>query len=260
MIHFGDFTLTKREIIFSIVIIALMITLGLVIHGAIDNSLMLEHQEYNTALQINEDAEMFKYGMSTNVGNSYVYGELKAVDTVTFEEIGGEYSYVEKVKEKYTMHTRTVTYTDSNGKTKTRTETYWTWDRVDSWYRHCDKITFLTVEFDYGAIPFPSSDYITTIQESSKIRYKYYGAPTECMGTIYTDLRNNTINNSRFFTYTTIDEALEIMTSRGGLVIFWVFWVGLTGFVVYGFIYMDNYWLEDEHTRKRRTNEYIHHR
>ena len=260
MIHFGDFTLTRREIIFSIVIIALMITLGLVIHGAIDNNLMLKHQEYNTALQINEDAEMFKYGMSTNVGNSYVYGELKAVDTVTFDEISGEYSYVEKVKEKYTMHTRVVTYTDSKGRTQTRTETYWTWDRVDSWFKHCDKITFLTVEFDYGAVPFPSSDYITTIQESSKIRYKYYGAPTECMGTIYTDLRNNTINNSRFFTYTTIDEALEIMTSRGGLVIFWVFWVALTGFAVYGFIYMDNYWLEDEHTRKRRTNEYIHHR
>lgn len=252
MIHFGDFTLTRREIIFSIVIIALMITLGLVIHGAIDNSLMLEHQEYNTALQINEDAEMFKYGMSTNVGNSYVYGELKAVDTVTFEEIGGEYSYVEKVKERYTKHTRTVTYTDSDGDTHTKIETYWTWDRVDSWSKHCDKITFLTVEFDYGAVPFPYSDYITTIQESSKIRYKYYGAPTECMSTIYTDLRNNTINNSRFFTYTTIDEALEIMTSRGELVIFWVFWVGLTGFAVYGFIYMDNYWLEDSHSYKRR--------
>lgn len=252
MIHFGDFTLTKREIIFSIVIIALMITLGLVIHGAIDNSLMLEHQEYNTALQINEDAEMFKYGMSTNVGNSYVYGELKAVDTVTFDEIGGEYSYVEKVKERYTKHTRTVTYTDSDGDTHTKIETYWTWDRVDSWSKHSNKITFLTVEFDYGAIPFPSSDYITTIKESSKIRYKYYGAPTECMGTIYTDLRNNTINNSRFFTYTTIDEALEIMTSRGGLVIFWVFWVALTGFAVYGFIYMDNYWLEDSHSYKRR--------
>ena len=252
---FGNFSITKREIIFSVVILAVMLVFGFLIHGAIDDALMLKHQEYNTALRIDGDADMFSYAMQTNIGNSYVHGTITTVDPVPCFEVGGEYSYVEKIKERYTRHTRTVTETYVvNGKTKTRTRTevYWTWDRVDSWFKHCDKITFLTVEFDYGAVPFPSSDYITTIQESSKIRYKYYGAPTECMGTIYTDLRNNTINNSRFFTYTTIDEALEIMTSRGELVIFWVFWVALTGFAVYGFIYMDNYWLEDSHSYKRR--------
>lgn len=41
---------------------------------------------------------MFQYGMDTNVGNAFVYGDLKAVDTVTYPEIGGEYMYVEKLK------------------------------------------------------------------------------------------------------------------------------------------------------------------
>ena len=30
--------------------------------------------------------------MRTNVGNAFVYGDLKAVDTVTYPEIGGEYT------------------------------------------------------------------------------------------------------------------------------------------------------------------------
>lgn len=34
--------------------------------------------------------------------------------------------YVEKVKELYTMHTRTVTHTDGKGHSYTTTETYWT--------------------------------------------------------------------------------------------------------------------------------------
>ena len=110
--------ITKREILVSIIIISIMLLLGFVIHGNISDKLMLEYQKYNTALQIENDTDLFTYGMKTNVGNAFVYGDLKAVDTVTYPEIGGEYSYVEKVKERYTQHTRTVTYTDSNGKLK----------------------------------------------------------------------------------------------------------------------------------------------
>ena len=118
---FGDFTITKREIIFSIVIIAIMLTLGFIIHGSIDNALMLKHQEYNTALRIENDADMFNYGMSTNVGNAYVHGTVSAVDTVSYPEVKGEYSYIEKVKEEYTQHTRVVTetHTDSKGTSST---------------------------------------------------------------------------------------------------------------------------------------------
>jgi hypothetical protein len=205
---------------------------------------MAKNQEYNTALQIDNDPELFKYGMKTNIGNAFVYGDLKAVDTVTYPEIKGQYSYVEKVKEKYTMHTRTVT-TVVNGKTKTRTETYWTWDRVSSESKHCKKITFLGVEFDYGMIDFPGASHIDTIKESSKIRYKYYGAPTNSIGTLYAKLDNNTINDVRFRHDQNIEETLDIFTSGWELVLFWVAWVILIIGLVIGFYYIDNRWLED---------------
>lgn len=115
---FGDFEITKREILASISIIAVMILFGILISSKISEYQMDKNEKYNKAVKI-ESQEMFQYGMDTNVGNAFVYGDLKAVDTVTYPEIGGEYMYVEKVKERYAMHTRTVTYTTGSGKNKT---------------------------------------------------------------------------------------------------------------------------------------------
>ena len=244
--YYRDHQVTKREVLFSVVIICVMLLIGFVIHGNINDNLMIKYQEYNTALHIEDDKDLFTYGMRTNIGNAFVHGDLKAVDTVTYPEIGGEYSYVAKVKEKYTKHTRTVRYKNSNGNTKTKTETYWTWDMVASWDKHCEKISFLDVEFDYGTIEFPSSNYITTIKESSKIRYKYYGTGTEYIGTLYATLENNTINKISFYNNKSIDETIQYLESGGELILFWFLWILLTSGCVIGFCYLDNKWLEDK--------------
>lgn len=244
--------ITKREILFSIAIICIMLVFGVMISGSISESVMEKNQEYNTALQINNDKELFEYGMRTNVGNAFVYGELKAIDTVSYDEIPGEYSYVKKVKERYTRHTRTVTKTRTvNGKTQTYTETevYWTWDEIDRWSKHSEKISFLDVEFDYGMIDFPSSSYIDTIKESSRIRYVYYGTGTEFQGTLYTKLIDNTIDGSDFYNNTTIEETIDRLESNWQVPFFWVAWVTLTTGVVIAFYYIDNKWLEDKKYR-----------
>ena len=48
----------------------------------------------------------------------------------------------------------------------------------------------------------------------------------------------------------TIEETLEFKTSDFGIVIFWIFWIALTGCFVYGFYYIDNKWLEDASGKK----------
>ena len=242
--------ITKREVLFSIVIICITMIIGIVISGNINDAVMEKQQEYITALQINNDKDLFEYGMRTNVGNAFVYGELKAVDTVTFDEIGGEYSYVKKVKEKYTRHTRTVRYKDSNGKTKTRTEVYWTWDEVEKWSKHSEKITFLDVEFDYGTIDFPYHSHIDTQDGGYHIRYVYYGSPTYSIGTIYTKLANDTIVESTMHHNNTIEETFDRFMKNGSVVVFWIFWIVLTGGLVFCFYYIDNKWLEDNCYRK----------
>lgn len=243
---YKEFEITKREILASISIIAVMILIGVLISTKISEHQMDKNEVYNKAVKI-ESKDMFEYGMRTNVGNAFVYGNLIAADTVTYPEIGGEYMSVEKVKERYTRHTRTVTKTRTvNGKSKTYTETevYWTWDAIDSWSEHCDKVTFLGVEFDYGKIYKPSEHYIDTQKESPHIRYVYYGSDTKYTGTIFTNLRDKTINNTTFFNGDNIEETVDHLESNSGVVIFWIFWMLLIGCCVFGFYYIDNKWLE----------------
>ena len=244
---FGDFEITKREILASISIIAIMILFGILISSKISEHQMDKNEIYNKAVKI-ESQEMFQYGMDTNVGNAFVYGDLKAVDTVTYPEIGGEYMYVEKIKERYTMHTRQVAHTRTvNGKSQTyyTTETYWTWDKVGSEDIKCKEILFCGVIFTSNKIDLPGTDYIDTIKESSHVRYKYYGVDTEYKGTIFTDLRDKTISdNTSFYNNLTIDETIERLESDFPIIIFWIFWVILIGGMVFGFYYLDNRWLD----------------
>lgn len=243
-----DIRITKREILASIVIVCVMLLTGFGLADNISTSLMEKRQEYNTALQINGDKSLFKYGMRTGIGNAFVYGELVAVDPVWYDGVDGTYSYIKKTKERYTQHTRVVTKTSTvNGETQTYTETevYWTWDEVDHRERHSTKITFLDVEFDYGDIDFPPSSYITTHRESSNIRYVYRGSPAQCVGTIYTQLKDNTINNTRIYYDSTIEETLDILTSGWQIPAFWTFWTLLIAAAVIIFYRIDNQWLED---------------
>ena len=110
--------ITKREIIASIAIVAIMFVIGFFISDKITDYENDKNAEYQKAIHI-EDSELFQYGMDTNIGNAFVYGDLEAVDMVTYPEIGGEYIYVEKVEEHYNMHTRQVAHTRTvNGKTQ----------------------------------------------------------------------------------------------------------------------------------------------
>lgn len=235
---------TKREILFSIIIVAVMLMIGFGISDRINDSIMDANRKYDTALQIENDTDLFQHSMDTDIGYAFVHGDLEAVDTISYPEIEGEYSYVRKVKERYTEHEREVTKTDSKGKKYTETETYWTWDKVGSESIHCKNISFAGVQFKYGEIEIPGSEYITTIKESSKIRYKYYGCDTKYTGTLFANLKDDTISETQFFNGMTIQETIDSLESGVELILFWAFWILLIIGVVVGFCYLENRWLE----------------
>ena len=182
-LDFGEFEITFREILASISIIAVMLLIGFVISGKISQNNIDANEKYNKAIKIDNDKDMFQYGMETNVGNAFVHGKLKAVDTVTFPEIGGKYMYVKKVEEHYNMHTQTYTTTDSKGHTQTHTRTYWSWDYAGEESKECKEINFCNTKFSSKKIEHPSTSYIKTIKESSHVRFKYYGTGTKFNGT-----------------------------------------------------------------------------
>ncbi len=244
--NFGDFEITKRELLASVSIIAIMLLIGILISGKISEAQLDENEKYNKAIKI-DTLDLFEYGMRTNVGNAFVYGDLEAVDTVSYPEIDGSYMYIEKIKEEYTKHTRTVSdYDDDGNKIGEHKEEYWTWDIVDGESLKCEEISFLGHVFASNKVDIPGDHYIDTIQKSSTIRYEYYGVDTSFVGTIFTDLRFDTItNNTPFYVNMTIEQTVKHLETGSYVIFFWIFWIILTGFCVYGFYYADNNWLEN---------------
>ena len=236
--------ITKREVLASISIVCILLIIGVLIADKISEKQMDRNEKYNKALKI-KDVDMFKYGMRTNVGNAFVYGELEAVDPVSYPEVKDKYLHIERVTEKYTMHTRTVTQT-VNGKTTTKTQVYWSWDVIDRESLTADKVKFLGVDFKSNQFELPYGNYIDTVKKSSTIRYKFYGYPKKSNVTIFTKLSNNNIESKGIPVYEnkTIEETMEDLVSNSSTIVFWVLWIIVIIGVVYGFYYLDNKWLE----------------
>lgn len=254
--NFNDFKVTKRELLACITIISIMFLLGCVLAGKLETFQIEKNAEYYKAAQVTESG-LFQYGMDTSIGNAFVQGDLEAVDTVTFPEIDGNYIYVEKAEQHYNRHEREVQKKDKDGNTYTEIEVYYSWDteKIDS--LHADQIKFLGIVFPYEKIKLPSPDYITTLKGDSvwdwwsgefvKVRYQYRGCSGPYNGTIYTDLRNGNISDSTsFYMDCSIDHTIDQLTSGFGLVLFWLFWILLTGGLVFAFVYYENDWLEDK--------------
>ena len=241
---FGDFEITKREIIVSFSILALMLIFGFSLSELIEDRVEDKKRMYNQALQV-DSKELFEYGMETNVGNAFVYGTLKAVVPVTYEEIGDNWLWIEKERQEYTRHEREVRHEDKDGNVYYTTEVYYTWDTVFSEDKHSEKITFLGVEFAYNKIRVADTDYIDTIYWSSDVRYVYYGTPPEHTGTIFTKLSDGTIeDNLHLYENQTIAEVLEEKNQSYAQFVFWLLWIILTIAAVGGFYYLDNSWLD----------------
>ena len=237
----------KREVIASVVIISLMLVIGFAISEKIRQSLLENYQIYDTAVRI-DDKELFEYGMKTNVGYAFAYGELKTLDPVSYSEVSGNYSYIKKEEQEYRKHYRYVEeeYKDSNGKKHTRTkkEEYWTWDTMRTESKTATKISFLDVEFAYEKIPFPSSHHIETVKTGYHKRNVYYSTESDFQGTIFTSLKENTIHNTKFYENQTIAETIESLETGVEIVIFWILWILLIIGLVIGFYYLENKWLD----------------
>ncbi len=232
-------TKISKKPILSIMVFVLMLLLGFAISKKIRQNQLEKYQTYDAAAKI-ESPELFKQGIADNVGLTFAYGELKAIDTVSYPEISGDYSYIKKEMQHYRRHSRTVKkkHKDSKGKTYTTTETeyYWRWDTTGTVSKTATKISFLGVEFDYGKIPFPGSHKIDIITTGFHERTIYYGTETSFQGTIFTSLKENTINKTKFYKNQTIPETVKNLKTGFGLIIFWIIWIFIMILVTFGLI------------------------
>lgn len=247
---FGDFTITKREILVSIAITFILIGIGFLISSTIQNAIYEKNEKYYKALKIENNEEQFKYGIKTNTGNTLAQGKVQAINGVSINDIEGNYFKIKKVKEKYTKHTRQVAHTKTVGnKTETyyTTEEYWTWDYAGEEEWHTDKFDFLGVNFDYGTIKFNNESYKDIKQIDYYTRYKYYTIPFEFEGTLFTYINNNTINENEFYLQNTINNIINNKQGEAEAwnIGFWIIWIIFIIVIDFGYMYLDNNYLED---------------
>lgn len=235
--------ITKREVIASVSILAILLIIGFVISGFVADAENDAISRYRKALKINNDPKVFEYAMSTNVGDAFVYGSYEADEPVTYDDLDTSYLYVKRTKEEYTKHTRTVTETDSKGKTHTRTETYYTWDYAGSDEKESPTLTFLGHKFPTSKFSL-GTENIDTVYKDSDTRYVYEGTPIKGEGTIFAVLKDNDIaDKSVSFTNRNLDDTVQAYTSTSAVLIFWLFWSVIIFLCIYYFVYAENDWL-----------------
>lgn len=279
--YIGSIKITKREAITSFVIIFILLFIGFFISNTIADKVADSNAAYYTAVKINEDPTQFEYGMRTNIGNALVYGELSAVDAVSMENILNDYLYIEKVYERYTMHTRTVTHTDSKGRTYTTVETYYTWDYCGNEEETASKVNFLGQEFSSnkfnlgwsstlslnektvskdllkiadGSYCYPDGTWAST----GDIRYHYNVIPKTNKGSIFVRLADGDINSIEGKKISLLKGTpSEIIQEKQDsedtpVIVFWVFWGILIIVTVALYVAQENNWLEPIRKKKYR--------
>ncbi len=269
--------ITKREIMVSIIIFFLLLGLGFLFHNLIIENYILEIEKYNKALKIDNDVKLFKYSVDTEVGNILVYGKFNIESGMTFSELKNDYIYIKKETEEYQRHSKQVCNTDSNGNRHCHTEYYYSWDIINTESKNVNDIFFLENKYAYSLFnnyPEYRLDIDSNVMDDKKdyvrnnylykdkqgffgasvgdIRYSYYYTPKEFMGTIFAKAKNKTIlnvsesgsitiNNSDL--NTTIENKKNQQTIIN--VVFWLIWIIITGLIIYGYMYLENDYLED---------------
>lgn len=251
MIKIGDITITKREILVSISIFLMLLTIGFGVSEKIADSINSSNEKYFKSLKIDNDKDAFIYAYDTNIGDIFAYGQIEVIDPVSINDIKGQYAEIRKVKEEYTRHERKVQKTKTvNGNTVTyyETEVYYSWDyqSEDNW--KAKYFNFLGKTFEYKSIDKVLYDYhIETIKESSTIRYKYYVVDIKHNGSIFLNIHNNEYSNFTFYKNQYYKDIItfkeEEVTST--IILFWITWFLGIFATIFLFVYFDNHYLED---------------
>lgn len=249
--EFENFKVTKRETLVAIAITLALIGLGIIISEAIKNNVNESNEKYYKALKINNNEEMFKYAIKTNVGYTLASGTIRAINGISIDELDGIYLSIKKVKEEYRKHYREEKHTriksDGTEEIYYTTEEYWTWDYVEEEKIHVDKFNFLGVDFDYDTIEFYNQSYNTTKEVEYHIRYEYYTIPSEFEGTLFTYINNNAITQNKFSINKTINEIVKSKEDDVNFInaIFWITWIIFITLIDFGYVYLENKYLED---------------
>ena len=239
LLYSGDnWSLTLRELIASISIVAMFLVFGLIIYQKIDRNISDKNDIYRKAIGVTDESRM-KYGIDTEIGYAFCSGELTSHTQITHPDIDGTYMSIEIQKQKYRTHYRRV-----NGKT----HIYHSWDTIDTDYLNTDYVKWLGFDFSFKQISGLNYERVKMVETGYHMRNIYYGIPDKIDVSSFIKLTHDTVNQTIVMHRNVSVNELREMCLNGGIltkVLFWIGWIILTGLVVFVFYYADNNWLED---------------
>jgi hypothetical protein len=233
--------ITKREIIVCVAIVALWICATVGIDHLMTQYAGDEAIKYEQAVHV-KSSDMLSHAINTDLGDVLAYGWVKTINPVGYDDIGKKYMSASWVKERYTMHTRTVVH--SYGKAAyTTTEVYYTWDEVDRNHVISKHVEYLGQKIPTKEIQV-GEEYIKTVNDGSDVRYKYYGAPKKFKATMFINAKGKA-NVESIYKDKNIEEVIKDKWGSIKIdhVITWIISMILMCLAVYGFVYLDNDWL-----------------
>ena len=263
-IGYGEFTL--REIFFGLGILSLICLLGFVIYQKIDNWIEESNAKYLSAVWTTDD-ETFQNRLKTDSRDAFSFGKWFVVDPIGYEDWEkaaerelkirptGRYAEIQAVKEHYTRHTRTVTYTTYvNGRavTRTRTEVYYTWDVVYSKTVTAKRVNFCGVEFSYDTIK-PNEGFRCLPECYWHVlndRWNVYVKGTEAEGIAFVTFDNGGIGHGNVIEtkYRNTPEDFQKyldknLMGNGPRIAFWIILAIVSLAAFFLFCMADNWWL-----------------
>lgn len=246
--QFNTWELTLHELLMSCFIVGVLMFIGYCISNTIERHVHNKQLIYRQAAQIDKNGEQFELALNTDIGNAFVEGNIKTIDTVKHPKLNGEWMSIDARYQKYTMHTRVVTYTttDSKGRSKThhRTETYWTWDLYKREHHTSNKLKFLGVELPISKFKFNNCQQSIIVDNGYHRRICFTMIPKTLFGTAFMTIRNKSIDgHAEFYNNTSIKPLYEYYTTSYAVTIFWIIWIILIIGGVILFFVSDNLWL-----------------
>lgn len=254
----NGWSLTKRELLFSFLLIAIFVVIDIYLYEVIESYISSKNMDYISAVWV-QDNETFKNRLYTDERHAIVYGEYEALDPVSFHDLElsdlptihkGDYAAVKVVKQHYTRHTRVETYY-VNGKPHTRIKTYYSWDTIYSRDLSCKKVSFCGIEFPYETFIVNSYEKLDRIKKGND-RWIYYIEQPKASGLTFLKIENNEIgNNNRIYTeYKNTKEDFELFVEDFTIgdvykYIFCIIIVLLQLVLIYLFFVNENKWLND---------------
>lgn len=242
---------TLREAVFSVTIASVLVLVGLMASSRIGHWVNQKNLRYRqAAIVLTNDG--FDLGSRTDIGDAFVEGEFRAVDTVSHESLDGRWLSIVADHQRYTRHTRTETYTvtDSKGRVQTRTRTvvYWTWDTFKMEKLHSKKVSYMGREFPYGKFDYSDvcndCKYVGT---GFNTRIVFTFRKPKFRAAAFTELKDGTVSDGTVLREgRTAEQLYESCTKSYAVQLFWFIWILVIVFAVFGFVALENDWIEDD--------------